>query len=278
VSDIDREALETERDFLMRSLDDLEAEQAAGNVDPGTYRELHDDYTARAAAVIRALDAGTEVDVPEPEPVSARRRALTVGGVLVFAVVAAVLLSHAVGQRHPGQTITGNGQVAAGATTTTVDTATELAAEVKRAPKSYAAHIAYTRYLLGTNAFTDAVHEFGAAARLDPKQPEPPTYAGWAGALWSQQVPDATARNALLTASLERISDVIKAHPKYPDAYALKGVILFKIENKAGDAIPFLQQFLLLTDDSNPLRSQVTDVLAQAEKAAKSGTTTTRPK
>lgn len=146
------------------------------------------------------------------------------------------------------------------------------------APRSYAAHIAYARYLLGTNAFSDAVKEFGTVARLDPKQPEPSTYEGWAGALYSQQVPDASARQTLLSASLERISDVIKAHPKYPDAYALKGVILFKIENKAGDAIPFLQQFLLLTDDSNPLRSQVTDVLAQAEKAAKSGTTTTRPK
>ena len=51
VSDLDREALEAERDFLLRSLDDLEAERAAGNVDDDTYRTLHDDYTARAAAV-----------------------------------------------------------------------------------------------------------------------------------------------------------------------------------------------------------------------------------
>jgi cytochrome c-type biogenesis protein CcmH/NrfG len=278
VTDIDREALETERDFLMRSLDDLEEERAAGNVDPGTYRELHDDYTARAAAVIRALDAGTEVTVPEPEPVSPVRRALTVGGVLAFAVVAAVLLSHAVGQRHPGQTITGNGQIAAGATSTTANTGAELAAEVKRAPKSYAAHIAYARYLLGTNVFSDAVTEFGTAARLDPSQPEPQTYEGWAGALYSRQVPDATARKTLLSASLERINEVIKAHPKYPDAYALKGVIVFDFENDPRHAIPSFQQFLLLTNDSNPLRSQVLAVLAKAEKASNPAPTTTRPK
>jgi hypothetical protein len=60
---------------------------------------------------------------------------------------------------------------------------------------------------------------------------------------------------------------VIKAHPKYPDAYALKGVILFDFEKRARDAIPSFQQFLLLTDDSNPLRSQVIAVLAQAEKS-----------
>jgi cytochrome c-type biogenesis protein CcmH/NrfG len=267
VSDVDREGLETERDFLLRSLDDLEEERTAGNVDPGTYRELHDDYTARAAAVIRALDAGTEVTVSEPGPVSALRRGLTVGGIVAFAVVAAVLLSHAVGQRHPGQTITGNGQVAAGAPTTTLDTGAELAAEVKRAPKSYAAHIAYARYLMGTNAFTDAVHEFGTAARLDPTQPEPPTYAGWVGALLSQQAPAGEARQGLLQASLDRINAVIKAHPKYPDAYALKGVILFDFEHDARHAIPSFQEFLRLTNDANPLRSQVLDVLAQAEKS-----------
>ena len=33
------ESLEAERDFLLRSLDDLEDERQAGNVDDGTYRE-----------------------------------------------------------------------------------------------------------------------------------------------------------------------------------------------------------------------------------------------
>ena len=270
MSDLDRDALETERDFLLRSLDDLEQERADGNVDPGTYRELHDDYTARAAAVIRSLEAGTDLTAPEPRSGSTLTRALTVGGIVVFALVAAVLLSRAVGQRRPGQTITGNAQVASGSTTTTGgDPGRRLADAAAQQPKSYAARIAYARYLMGNNDFADAVREFGAAARLDPSQPEPPTYAGWAGALVSQQVGSAETRQTLLSASLERINEVIKAHPKYPDAHALKGVIIFKFEHHAGLAIPSFQQFLLLTDDTNPLRSQVLDVLAQAEAAAK---------
>ena len=72
----------------------------------------------------------------------------------------------------------------------------------------------------------------------------------------------------MLAASLERINEVIKAHPKYPDAYALKGVILFKFEGDAKHAIPQFRQFLLLTDDSNPIRSQVLAALAQAETGA----------
>src|SRR5204863_5122706 len=99
MTDLDRDALEAERDFLVRSIDDLDEERAAGNVDDGTYRELHDDYTARAAAVIRSLEAGIAVTVPEPITASTLRRALTAGGIVAFAIIAAILLSHAVGQR-----------------------------------------------------------------------------------------------------------------------------------------------------------------------------------
>jgi tetratricopeptide (TPR) repeat protein len=267
--EFDRGALEAERDFLLRSLDDLDAEREVGNVDDDTYQTLHDDYTARAATIIRSLDAGTDLTVPDRPPASTAARVLTVGGILVFAVVAAFALTHAVGQRRPGQTITGNGQVASGTSTTGVGDGKALAADVKREPNSYAAHIAYARYLIQNNDYADAVHEYGAAARIDPAQPEPPTYAGWAGALLAEQIKDAQARAPLLAASLERINEVIASSPKYPDAYALRGVILFDFENQPRRAIPSFQQFLLLTDDSNPMRSQVLTVLAQAEKAAK---------
>ena len=58
------ETLEAEREFLLRSLDDLEAEHDAGNVDDETYRTLHDDYTARAVKNIKTM---TGLDV-EPAP------------------------------------------------------------------------------------------------------------------------------------------------------------------------------------------------------------------
>jgi tetratricopeptide (TPR) repeat protein len=271
VSDIDREALLAERDFLLRSLDDLEAERESGNVDDGTYQTLRDDYTARAAAVIRSLDAGKDLTPPDPPGASGLVRAVTVGGILVFALVAAFVLTHAIGQRHAGQTITGNSQVSKSGSTTLPDPGPALVAEVRANPKSYAANIAYARYLIfQKNDYADAIHEFGAAAVLDPSQPEPPTYAGWAGALLAQQqVKDPNARSQLLAASVERITEVTKAHPTYPDAWALKGVILFDFEHNAKQAIPQLQQSLLLTNDSDPIRSQVLAVLAQAVKAAK---------
>src|SRR5262249_38766367 len=56
----DRARLEAERDVLLKSLDDLEAEHAAGGIDDESYQTLRDDYTARAAAVIRALRDGVD--------------------------------------------------------------------------------------------------------------------------------------------------------------------------------------------------------------------------
>ncbi len=271
---VDRDAIEAERDFLLRSLDDLEAERAEGNVDDDTYRTLHDDYTARAAAAIRSLDTDTDL-MPEPAPSGSKAmRWLTVGGIVLFALVAAFLLTRAAGQRRPGGTITGNSNnsaSASGATGTDPGPALKAAAEAN--PNRYAAQIAYARYLLqaatvsGSQAdLVNAIHEFGTAARLDPSQPEPPTYAGWAGALLAEQVKDAQGRRPLLDASLERLSEVIRTHPDYPDAHALKGVILFRMEGDAKGAILELQKFLVLTDQSNPIRATVLSVLAEAER------------
>ena len=135
----------------------------------------------------------------------------------MFALVAAFLLTRAVGQRHPGQTITGNSQVAAAGRPRRADPGPALAAAAEGAAEELRrAHRVRRATCSRTHDYTDAIHEFGAAARLDPSQPEPPTYAGWAGALLAQQVKDPQTRQPLLAASLERINEVIKAHPKYP--------------------------------------------------------------
>ena len=49
-------ALERERDFLLRSLDDLDAERAAGDLDTSDHAALADDYTRRLAEVARSID------------------------------------------------------------------------------------------------------------------------------------------------------------------------------------------------------------------------------
>jgi tetratricopeptide (TPR) repeat protein len=96
-------ALEEERDFLLRSLDDLERERGAGDVDEHDYRTLKDDYTARAAEVLRAIDAGTATLAEGPPPAPPGRRLVTIASIVLLAVVAGVLVTQSSGRRGGGE-------------------------------------------------------------------------------------------------------------------------------------------------------------------------------
>jgi tetratricopeptide (TPR) repeat protein len=126
VRDHKREDLEVERDFLLRSLQDLDEEHRSGDVSDEDYARLHDDYTARAAEVLRAIGA-TEPDGSLDEysatgtgggrneaagqrtrkPIT-RNRALLIGGVLslLAGIAVAIVLSNT-STRLPGETETG---------------------------------------------------------------------------------------------------------------------------------------------------------------------------
>ncbi|HEX3541767.1 MAG TPA: hypothetical protein VHT75_15140 [Acidimicrobiales bacterium] len=56
-ADADLTSLRDERAFLFRSLADLDAEHEAGDIEDSDYQALTDEYTARAAAVLRAIEA-----------------------------------------------------------------------------------------------------------------------------------------------------------------------------------------------------------------------------
>jgi tetratricopeptide (TPR) repeat protein len=92
-------ALEEQRDFLFASLDDLERERAAGDMDEEDYQALKDDYTARAAAVLRALDEGGARFASARQPGSWRTGAVVVAAVVVLAVGAGFLLARSSGSR-----------------------------------------------------------------------------------------------------------------------------------------------------------------------------------
>jgi tetratricopeptide (TPR) repeat protein len=103
-----RAELEEQRGFLLRSLQDLDAERAAGDLDDADYESLRDDYTARAAEVLRAIEKGR---APVGVPGAPRRRGRrVVAGLVVAAMAATAGLSVASfsGTRQPGDTITGD--------------------------------------------------------------------------------------------------------------------------------------------------------------------------
>src|SRR5205807_2391199 len=93
--------LEEEREFLLRSLRDLEREREAGDIEEGDYRTLRDDYTARAAAVLRSIDDG-RAQLPARRARNVRRLVATVAVVVVVALGAGVLVARASGERVAG--------------------------------------------------------------------------------------------------------------------------------------------------------------------------------
>jgi hypothetical protein len=279
---IDRDELAAERTFLLRSLDDLDSELEAGNIDPDTYRVLHDDYTARASAVIQTISDGVERAAPDSPRVPTAMRVLTFGGIVVFAVVAAVLLAHAVGQRRPGQQITGGGPSSGPSTTASAASVVAAAKSAAAAqPKSYDARLRYARALVSAGALPAAIEEYVFASKLDPTQAEPLAYAGWLTALVARQVTAPATKKELLAAAAASLERAISVDPTYPDSHVFKGLLLAQIENKQCAGAVALQQFLVTAPPDHPMRQGVLSALAQAVKAGKcpapDSTPTTKP-
>ena len=261
-------ALESERDFLLRSLDDLEAERAAGNLEDDRYQALKDDYTARAAAVLRSIEEGFDAR-PVPPPVPWRRRLAAGLGIAAFAAVAAVLLAGALGERLPGGSATGNAQS---------DRRRALEEQVRRHPDSAAAHMAYARHLLDTGEVADAVVEFDTAARIEPDNAEALAYAGWlvflaagsqTGDAQDTQPPSGDVSQSretssrLMAAALTRLDQAVAADPDYPDAHFFRVMVLLQGTNDPAGAVSELERYLALVPDG-PQSAQVRQLLERA--------------
>jgi tetratricopeptide (TPR) repeat protein len=183
-------ALEEQRDFLLRSLDDLEQEHEAGDVDEHDYTALRDDYTARAARVLRALEAH-QARVAAPRSSRARWRTLaTVAGVVLFALAAGVLVAQAAGRRQSGDSATGNIRETA---RQQIDDAVTIAAE---------------------GDLAGAIDRLDGILGDDPDNVEALTWKGW----FQYRSGDAT--------SMATLTDAVETDPEFPTTHAFLAVIL----------------------------------------------------
>jgi tetratricopeptide (TPR) repeat protein len=234
-----------EREFLLRSLDDLEAEHAAGNVDDATYARLHADYTARAARAVRGDEPVATAAAP-----SRGRRFAVVAGLVAFAVVVAVVLAVTVGARLPGDPVTGRARERE--TVTAAERERTLEAAARARPDDSSAQLALARYRLGQRDAAGALQAFQAAATLAPTNPEPFAYSGWIIRL--QGYPDE---------AMQLLDKALAVDPDYPDAHFFRGFILLRDKKEPERAIPDFQQYLVAAPDS-PLADQVRTLLAEA--------------
>ena len=184
-------ALERERDFLLRSLDDLDAERAAGDLDTSDHAALADDYTRRLAEVARSIDEERTAFDQVDTKLDTRQRVFTVIGIVVLAVLAGVLLGEASGFRSPDDSVTGDIR------------------------QSSAGLLAEADTLTREQRWPEAIEVYDEVLDVAPGNVEALTYRGWL-----------TARLGDDETALLDLSEAVAVDPTYPDARVFSAIVL----------------------------------------------------
>ena len=267
--DESREQLEREREFLLRSLDDLERERDKGTIDDESYERLHADYTARAAAVIRALRDGIDTR-PVAPPVSKRRRSLTIIGIVAFGVIAAVALAAAVGARLPGDTSSGNsdGDTRPTATLSLESRIERLQSAVAANPDDRASRLLLARFLEADGDLAGALQQYDEVLQRDPTNADAEAQAGRILYLTAQaavkSAPDQV--ESLVQQSRARLDRAVSLDPQYPDARFFRAIVLANEFGAFAAAQNDLQRYLLLMPNG-PFATQARALLADVTNA-----------
>jgi tetratricopeptide (TPR) repeat protein len=248
--------LSEERDFLLRSLADLDAEYDAGDLDDRDYRTLRDGYVTRAAAILRICEgreysledqsvlaggahdwtAGRERHTWIGERTNKRlARQISVGAlVLALAVASGVLVAREAGQRLPGDTISGSLPTSDAARLLGQASAETRAGDVLGALRLYQRVIA-----------------------VDPQNVEALANSGWLIALAGRSSHDLQLKHQLIGRGLASIRQAEQNDPTYAIAHFYAGSVLLE-EGLAKNAITEFD--LYLNDDSS---STLADLVRQ---------------
>jgi len=213
-------ALEEERDFLLRSLEDLEREHAAGDVDDSDFEELKDDYTARAAAVIRAIEDRTAAVKSLRPQRNWQRTALGLVLVGALAVGASWLVFRNAGTRAPGQGLTGDIR----------QDSSNLILQAQGLTGQAQASLQAGDSAKAIKQFESAVQTYDKALEISPENVQALTYRGWVLHTIALSSEPSVAAEFDLQA-LEYLDEAIAIDPLYSDARVFRAIL----ERNAGD-------------------------------------------
>ncbi len=229
--DADRLAeLDVERQFLLRSLADLEREHEAGDVDDVDYETLRDGYTARAAATLREIERGSQ-----PAPASPKHwgRILTwVGVVLVVAVAAGFVLARSWGDRGAGDVSPTGGIDDDG-------TVSAMLSDARSAMRTDP---------LGAIALFEQVQD------VDPDNVEAITYGAWLPIATALQTQNQGLIETAARPALSEFQRAIDLDPTYPDPHCFSAVVEYLGLHDATAAQPHLDA-CLAADPPQDVRS-----------------------
>jgi tetratricopeptide (TPR) repeat protein len=220
-------------EFLQRSLADLDAEHAAGDLSDEDHAALRDRYLAALRDEYGRDTASGEQAISRPH------RGRVVAGVLVVLMVASVA---------GGLVARSSGEGVAGAPSSgSID---EGASD----------KLARAQQLVQEGKVLDAVKQYDAVLKDDPKNPVALAERGW------------VIRNAgLVDDGLKYVERAVAADPTYAEAHFFKAMILWRDKHDPAAAVAEFQLFLANTSSSADA-AQVQPLLEQAQAEA-AGTT-----
>lgn len=234
--------LEDERRFLLDSLRDLEREHDKGEISDADYDTLRDDYTTRAAAVLRAIEDarasrreagdlddgdGQDAAARPHRPTQRRGRRLVAWIVLsTLLIVPAAVLFAALGGRSSG----------------------------RPEPTTPAGRLALAHQYDNQGRALDALKLYDAVLRDQPANVEALTYRGWL-----------LKRAGLIEQAQASLDRAIAVDPTYPDAHFFRGMLLYQDRKDPAAAIPEFERFLA-SDPPPETLSAVRGVLERARR------------
>jgi hypothetical protein len=247
-------ALASERDDLLASLEDLEREHAAGDLDDADYEVLRADYVVRAARALRAIEA-LEADVPTMRLASkvalgrvARvrrflgrrrtRRVLGTVGVLCAVGIVVIAAARLAGIRLPGEDASGSVNL-------------PRPAEIRQ-------QLEQASILGSTGKVAEAVALYGTVLAEVPDQPEALAYRGWLIRLAGI----ASHEPRTVRVGDAELAKAARVAPGYAPARGLYGMALLMDDGQLHPAIGQFDAFLADKPPRSLLRMLGTDMAA----------------
>ncbi|MGH1491388.1 MAG: hypothetical protein ACRBK7_18655 [Acidimicrobiales bacterium] len=201
-------ALQDQLDVQLRSLDDLQAEFEAGDMDAGDYETLKDDYTVRVADTMRALNQQNDLAGGRTKR---RINPVAIVGLVVFAALSGWLLARSTGERGINDILTGD----ISSTRQRVFDCQETAAG---------------------GEIVEALRCFDDVLLEDPDNPEALSYRGWYVVITAPAADaagDAGQAAQLLETGLTYLDRAVDIDPTFPDARAFRASVYDRQGNGA---------------------------------------------
>jgi tetratricopeptide (TPR) repeat protein len=194
LSNDDRVRYTEEREHLLASLDDLDAELAAGDIDEIDYATLRDDYTARTAKLTRAL-GGAPVRRTRAVGVATSHRAVWILSVLAIAGFAAWAMVQFSGARGVGETASGEIRLS---TASLLNTAAQE---------------------FGQGNVERSIELYGDVLEIQPTNVEALTYRGWI-----------QYQSGEIDAARADFDEAVAFNPEYPDVRVFRAIAALDAE------------------------------------------------